>query len=99
MANEKLTTRSENYSEWYNQVIQRAESLLSQFHLEDVMNQLEEKNGMLSSLQAEVEDLKGQLKVYQDKINELLSDEAQEAKAFEMLDDQHQGRRNHDPRG
>jgi prolyl-tRNA synthetase len=25
MANEKLTTRSENYSEWYNQVIQRAE--------------------------------------------------------------------------
>lgn len=25
MANEKLTTRSENYSEWYNQLIQRAE--------------------------------------------------------------------------
>jgi prolyl-tRNA synthetase len=25
MANEKLTTRSENYSEWYNQIIQRAE--------------------------------------------------------------------------
>jgi prolyl-tRNA synthetase len=25
MSNEKLTTRSENYSEWYNQVIQRAE--------------------------------------------------------------------------
>ena len=25
MAEEKLTTRSENYSEWYNQLIQRAE--------------------------------------------------------------------------
>jgi prolyl-tRNA synthetase len=25
MVNEKLTTRSENYSEWYNQIIQRAE--------------------------------------------------------------------------
>ena len=25
MSGEKLTSRSENYSEWYNQVIQRAE--------------------------------------------------------------------------
>jgi len=25
MSNEKLTPRNENYSEWYNQVIQRAE--------------------------------------------------------------------------
>lgn len=57
---------------------------------EDAMGQLEEKNGQLTQLQSEIEELKGQLKIFKDKLDELMSDEAAEGKALEMIADQHQ---------
>jgi predicted RND superfamily exporter protein len=62
-----------------------AESEAGAASLEKTMNELESKNGELSSLKAEVEDLKGKLSVYKEKLDELLSTEAVEHAAMDMM--------------
>lgn len=56
--------------------------------IETSMKQLEDKNGELADVQSEVEELKGELSVYKEKLEELLSDEAVEAAANEMVAEQ-----------
>ena len=56
--------------------------------LESAMDELGGKNDELASLQAEIEELKGQLSVYKEKLDELLSDEAVEGAAAEMVEEQ-----------
>lgn len=56
--------------------------------LEASMEQLESKNGELAAVQSEVEELKGELSVYKEKLDELLSDEAIEAAAAGMIEEQ-----------
>ncbi len=51
----------------------------------DKISQLEGKNADLEALQAEIEELKGELSVYKEKLDELLSEEAVEGKAEEMV--------------
>ena len=57
-------------------------------NLEETMNQLEEKNGEMAGIQAEVEELKGELSVYKEKLDELLATEAIEHAAAEMVEEQ-----------
>lgn len=56
--------------------------------LEEVMTELESKNGELTALQAETEELKGELSVYKDKLDQLLSDSTIEAAAENMIEEQ-----------
>lgn len=67
---------------------QEAEKSTQSF--EDAMGQLEEKNAAMSQLQQEIEGLKSELQTYKTKLDELMSDEAAEGKALEMIADQHQ---------
>lgn len=55
--------------------------------LEETMNQLEEKSGELGGVQAEVEELKGELSVYKETLDELLDTEAIEHAAEEMVEE------------
>lgn len=52
---------------------------------EQTATELEGKKGELQQLQSEVEELKGQLSVYKEKLEQLLSDEAVEQAATEMV--------------
>ena len=54
-------------------------------NLEKTMNELEGKNSELATLQAEVDELKGELSVYKEKLDQLLSVEAVEHAAEEMV--------------
>ena len=63
------------------------DSKMSEEKLTGAMDELETKNGEMEALQAEIETLKGELQAYKDKLEELLSDEAIEAKAEEMIEE------------
>jgi hypothetical protein len=54
---------------------------------ESTMGTLEEKNSAMEALQAEIEELKGELSTYKQRLDELMSDEAVEGKAMEMMAD------------
>ena len=56
--------------------------------LNKTMSELEAKNGEMQALQAEVEELKGELSVYKEKLDQLLSTEAVEGAAMEMVAEQ-----------
>lgn len=56
--------------------------------MENAMQELNEKNESLASLQSEIEELKGELSVYKQKLDELLSDEVVEKAAAEMNEEQ-----------
>ena len=56
--------------------------------LNKTMSELEAKNGEMQAIQAEVEELKGELSVYKEKLDQLLSTEAVEGAAMEMVAEQ-----------
>lgn len=56
--------------------------------LDSSMDELAGKNEEMAGLQAEIDELKGELSVYKEKLDELLSDEAMEAKAADMVEEQ-----------
>ena len=55
---------------------------------DETVDALGQKNGELEAIQAEVEELKGELSVYKEKLDELLSEEAVEHAAEGMLEEQ-----------
>lgn len=65
-----------------------AEETASAASLEETMGQLEEKSGQMAALQEEVDTLKGELSVYKEKLDELLSTEALEHAAMGMVAEQ-----------
>lgn len=60
---------------------------VSEEKLTGAMDELETKNGEMQSLQAEIDNLKGQLSAYKEKLDQLLSEEAVEHKAMEMIEE------------
>ena len=59
--------------------------------LETTMSQLDDKNKESQSLQAEIDELKGELSVFKQKLDELLSDEYVEKAAEGMMEEQGEG--------
>jgi len=59
--------------------------------LEDLMTQVAELNSQIEALQAEAEEGKGELSVYKEKLDELLSDEAVEHAAEELTSERGEG--------
>jgi hypothetical protein len=59
--------------------------------LEESMTALEQKNGEMAALQAEMDELKGELQTYKDKLDELLSTEAVEHAAEGMNQERDEG--------
>lgn len=55
--------------------------------LEDTMGTLESKNDEMAALQAEIEELKGELSVYKEKLEQLLSEETIEHAAAELVEE------------
>lgn len=55
--------------------------------IEDLMKQVEELNAQIAELTTTSEEAKGELSVYKEKLDQLLSDEAQEAQAVEMAEE------------
>lgn len=64
------------------------EATESKRSLEETVTQLEGKNDELATLQQEIEELKGELSVYKQKLDELLDGGAIEAAAEEMNEEQ-----------
>ena len=60
---------------------------LSEEKLTGAMDELETKNGEMEALKAEIDNLKGQLQAYKEKLDALLSEEAVEKKAEEMMEE------------
>lgn len=56
--------------------------------LDEVMNDLKAKNGENATLQSEIEELRGELSVYKEKLDQLLSTEAIEHAASEQVAEQ-----------
>ena len=63
------------------------EEKVSGANLESTMSELEGKNEELAAVQSEVEELKGELSVYKEKLDALLSEEAVEHAAEEMVEE------------
>lgn len=61
-----------------------SESKAKSASLEKTMESLDGKNQEAAKLQAEIDELKGELSVYKEKLDELLSEEAVEHRAMEM---------------
>lgn len=55
--------------------------------LEELMKEVEELNAQIAELTASSEEAKGELSVYKEKLDELLSDEAAEAQAMSMAEE------------
>ena len=67
-----------------DQGVQEDKEATSSKDLTTTMSELEGKNQDAAALQAEIDELKGELQTYKDKLDELLSDEAVEAAAEGM---------------
>lgn len=86
----KNTKKFINVEEEVAEDIQNEETA-SAASLEETMTSLETKNSELQAVQAEVEELKGELSVYKEKLDELLSTEAVEHAAMDMMAEADEG--------